>query len=57
VWTFDVGSAVIAPAIGSPLAVPVRPVHGRLFSVSSPITRTDTGEQLQGRDGGARRWS
>jgi hypothetical protein len=36
VWTFDVGSAVIAPAIGSPLAVPVRPVHGRLFSVSFP---------------------
>jgi hypothetical protein len=48
VWTFDVGSAVIAPAIGSPLAVPQHPVHGKLFSVSFPITRTDTGGQLQG---------
>jgi hypothetical protein len=48
VWTFDVTSAVIAPAIGKPLAVPKRPVHGRLFSVSFPVTRTDTGAQLQG---------
>lgn len=47
-WTFDVGSAVIAPAIGDPLAVPSRPVHGKLFSVSFPITRADTGAQLQG---------
>jgi hypothetical protein len=48
VWTFDVSSAVIAPAIGMPLAVPASPVHGKLFSVSFPITRTDTGQQLQG---------
>jgi hypothetical protein len=48
VWTFDVSSAVIAPAVGKPLAVPKRPVHGKLFSVSFPITRTDTGRQLQG---------
>lgn len=48
VWTFDVSSAVIAPAIGSPVAVPSRPAHGKLFSVSFPITRTDTGDQLQG---------
>lgn len=48
VWTFDVTSAVIAPAIGKPLAVPKRPVHGKLFSVSFPVTRTDTGAQLQG---------
>jgi hypothetical protein len=48
IWTFDVGSATIAPAIGTPLAVPKRPVHGKLFSVSFPITRTDTGQQLEG---------
>lgn len=48
VWTFDVNSAVIAPAVGKPLAVPKRPVHGKLFSVSFPVTRTDTGRQLQG---------
>lgn len=48
VWTFDVSSAAIAPAIGKPLAVPKRPVHGKLFSVSFPVTRTDTGAQLQG---------
>lgn len=48
VWTFDVSSGVIAPAIGKPLAVPKRPVHGTLFSVSFPVTRTDTGAQLQG---------
>src|SRR4029079_13643122 len=40
--------AVIAPAIGKPLAVPARPVHGKLFSVSLPVTRTDTGEPLEG---------
>jgi len=48
VWTFDARSAVIAPAIGTPLAVPAHPVHGKLFSISFPITRTDTGEQLEG---------
>ena len=48
VWTFDVSTAVIAPAIGRPLAVPAHPVHGRLFSVSLPVTRTDTGEPLEG---------
>jgi hypothetical protein len=48
VWTFDAGSAVIAPAIGKPLAVPAHPVHGKLFSASFPITRTDTGAALQG---------
>jgi hypothetical protein len=48
VWTFDAGSAVIAPAIGKPLAVPARPIHGKLFSVSFPISRTDTGAALQG---------
>lgn len=48
VWTFDVSTTSIAPAIGTPLAVPKRPVHGKLFSVSFPVTRTDTGQQLQG---------
>lgn len=48
VWTFDAGAAVIAPAIGKPLAVPARPVHSKLFSLSFPITRTDTGEPLEG---------
>lgn len=48
VWTFDVSATSIAPAIGTPLAVPKRPVHGKLFSVSFPVTRTDTGQQLQG---------
>ena len=48
VWTFDVSSAVITPAIGKPLAVPAHPIHSKLFSVSFPITRTDTGEPLEG---------
>jgi len=48
VWSLDVGSTVIAPAIGEPLAVPAHPAHGKLFSVSLPVTRTDTGQVLQG---------
>jgi len=48
VWTYDLGSAVIAPAIGSPHSVPAHPSHGKLFSINFPVTRTDTGQPLQG---------
>jgi hypothetical protein len=48
IWTFDVASAVIAPAIGKPQMVPAHPTHGKLFSISFPVTRTDTGQPLQG---------
>jgi len=47
-WSFDAGSAVIRPALGKPLAVPAHPTHGKLFSLSFPVTRTDTGDALQG---------
>lgn len=47
-WTYDVTSAVIAPAVGKPSAMPAHASHGRLFSVSFPVTRTDTGQPLQG---------
>jgi hypothetical protein len=48
IWTFDVSTAVIGPALGTPLAVPAHPTHGKLFSISFPVTRTDTGAALDG---------
>jgi hypothetical protein len=37
---------VVRPVLGKPVAVPARPVAGRRFTVSLPVTRSDTGGPL-----------
>lgn len=38
--------AVVKPVIGKPLASPARPVAGRRFTVTFPVTRSDDGSPL-----------
>ncbi|MBV8480875.1 MAG: hypothetical protein JOY72_11310 [Actinobacteria bacterium] len=39
-------ATVVTPLIGKPLASPTRAVAGKTFTVSFPVTRSDTGDRL-----------